>query len=162
MSIFVSNVSYAYAGKMPTLDNVSTHFRSTELSFIAGSSGSGKTTLIRCINGLIPHRYSRGTMSGFVFLDGDRVLSLSLLQVAERVGTVMQDPARQMVATHAMDEIAFGLENLAQKSARELRRTQINSASAICLTARPRHLAAASNRKSPSPVCLSCGLLRCC
>ncbi len=113
MSILVSGLSFGYSTDAPVLKDVSIEFRAAELTFLTGASGSGKTTLMRCINGLIPHRCAHGIISGCVIIAGHPVRSLTLLEISAHVGTVMQDPERQMVATTAMDEIAFGLENLA-------------------------------------------------
>ncbi len=78
---------------------------------VAGSSGCGKTTLARCINGLIPRSYG-GTRQGNVLLNGKEVAEMSLVQVAQVVGTLLQDPERQIVASNVYNEIAFGPENL--------------------------------------------------
>ena len=112
MNISVSGLCYSYDAQEPVLKDVTTHFLTGELSFLSGATGSGKTTLMRCINGLIPHRFKRGRLSGSVLLDGQIAQGRSLMELSLRVGTVMQNPDRQMVATHAMDEIAFGPENL--------------------------------------------------
>ncbi len=122
MTIDVVNLSCAYSDQRPVLRNVSAQFKSGELAFVAGASGSGKTTLMRCINGLIPHRYPDGALAGGVTLDDQSVASLSLLQVSRRVGTVQQNPERQIVATDVEDELAFGLENLALPRAEILAR----------------------------------------
>ena len=78
---------------------------------IAGSSGCGKTTLARCINGLIPRSYG-GKREGQVFLNGKDVAEIPLAEVAQIVGTLLQDPERQIVASNVYNEIAFGPENL--------------------------------------------------
>lgn len=78
---------------------------------MAGSSGCGKTTLARCINGLIPHSY-KGERAGSVRLYGREVTDLPLAEVSQTVGTLLQDPERQIVASSVVNEIAFGPENL--------------------------------------------------
>ena len=113
MSIRIDQLTCAYRDQRPVLRDVSTRFESGKLAFVAGASGSGKTTLMRCINGLIPHRYPDGALTGAVWLDDQRVADLTLMQVSRRVGTVLQDTERQLVATDVEDELAFGLENLA-------------------------------------------------
>ena len=113
MSIHVEHLTCAYRDQRPVLRDVTTRFESGKLAFVAGASGSGKTTLMRCINGLIPHRYPDGALTGAVLLDDQRVANLTLMQVSRRVGTVLQDTERQLVATDVEDELAFGLENVA-------------------------------------------------
>ncbi len=93
------------------LDNVSLELKQGELLLIAGSSGCGKTTLARCINGLIPRSY-RGERSGKVLLYGREVSDMPIPEMAQVVGTLLQDPERQIVASNVFNEIAFGPENL--------------------------------------------------
>ena len=112
MDVTVSNLSYRYDSRL-VLADVSATFRTRQLSLLTGNSGSGKTTLLRCINGLIPHRYTQGELSGAVLLNGQPTAGQSLLDLSRQVGTVLQEPVRQMVATHVRGEIAFALENLA-------------------------------------------------
>jgi len=82
-----------------------------ELLLIAGASGCGKTTLIRCINGLIPRSY-KGELEGRIVLHGEETAAKSLAQISQAVGTVLQDPERQILGTKVYAEVAFGLENL--------------------------------------------------
>jgi energy-coupling factor transporter ATP-binding protein EcfA2 len=82
-----------------------------ELLLVAGTSGCGKTTLIRCINGLIPSSY-KGELGGHVLLYGQDTAGLSLSRTSQIVGTVLQDPERQILGAHVSTEVAFGLENL--------------------------------------------------
>jgi energy-coupling factor transport system ATP-binding protein len=76
------------------------------------ASGCGKTTLARCINGLIPRSY-KGELTGKILINGAEVQSLSLARISQLVGTVLQDPERQILGTKVANEVAFGLENLA-------------------------------------------------
>lgn len=78
---------------------------------IAGSSGCGKTTLMRCINGLIPHTY-HGEMSGDIRLYGQSVKTMELVDISQKVGTLLQDPERQILGSYVLNEVAFGLESL--------------------------------------------------
>ena len=82
-----------------------------EVLLVAGPSGCGKSTLIRAINGLIPHSYS-GELSGSVRIDGRPTTDLRLREIARTVGTVLQDPAKQIVGATVEAELAFGPENL--------------------------------------------------
>ena len=113
MTIEITGLTYTYANRAaPALRDVNATFHAGEVTLIAGKSGSGKTTLIRCINGLIPNAYKNGTLVGAIRCFGESTVGLPLAQLAQRVGTVMQDPDKQIVATRVFNEIAFGLENL--------------------------------------------------
>ena len=95
----------------PALRNINLSFSSGEVALIAGASGCGKTTLIRCINGLIPHSY-RGEKSGRIIANGKDLAPLKLAEISQMIGTVLQDPERQILGTKVINEVAFGLENL--------------------------------------------------
>jgi energy-coupling factor transporter ATP-binding protein EcfA2 len=60
---------------------------------------------------LIPHSYS-GELSGRVRIDGRPTTDLRLRDIALTVGTVLQDPAKQIVGATVEAELAFGPENL--------------------------------------------------
>ncbi|HLI90321.1 MAG TPA: ABC transporter ATP-binding protein [Ktedonobacteraceae bacterium] len=82
-----------------------------ELMLIAGPSGCGKSTLLKCLNGLIPHSFS-GILNGEIRIEGRVTLGLSLRELARHVGTMLQDPDKQILGTTVEQEIAFGMENL--------------------------------------------------
>lgn len=93
------------------IENINFDLQPGELKLIVGASGSGKTTLMRCINGLIPRSY-RGELHGTIELFGRDIRGFSMAQLAQTVGTLLQDPERQIVTSYVRNEIAFGLENL--------------------------------------------------
>jgi energy-coupling factor transporter ATP-binding protein EcfA2 len=95
----------------PALRDVSFSLAPGEVLLVAGPSGCGKSTLIRAINGLIPHAYS-GELAGEVRLNGVSTGKLRLREIALTVGTLLQDPAKQIVGSTTEAELAFGPENL--------------------------------------------------
>jgi energy-coupling factor transporter ATP-binding protein EcfA2 len=108
----IENLSFRYQRREEyALQNLSFTVQPGEVLLIAGASGCGKTTLMRCINGLIPRTY-HGEMSGEIRLFGKPVASLSMPELSQQVGTILQDPERQIVASYVLNEVAFGLENL--------------------------------------------------
>jgi energy-coupling factor transport system ATP-binding protein len=110
--LVIENLSFQYRTRPePAIENISFELKEGELLLIAGSSGCGKTTLARCINGLIPRSY-RGTRNGRVLLHGKDVAEMQIADVSQVVGTLLQDPERQIVASNVYNEIAFGPENL--------------------------------------------------
>lgn len=116
--LVIENLSFQYRSRpVPAIQDISLTLNHGEMLLIAGSSGCGKTTLARCVNGLIPRSYG-GTRSGKVLLHGLEVSEMTLVQVAQVVGTLLQDPERQIVASNVYNEIAFGPENLGLPRAR--------------------------------------------
>ena len=110
--LVIENLSFKYRTRPElAIENISFELKQGELLLIAGSSGCGKTTLARSINGLIPRSY-RGERSGKVLLHGKEVADLKIAEMAQVVGTLLQDPERQIVASNVYNEIAFGPENL--------------------------------------------------
>ena len=110
--ISVENVSFRYRDREElAIQDISFTASKGEILLIAGASGCGKTTLIRCINGLIPRSY-KGELAGRVLVQGEEAGAWKLSQISQRVGTVLQDPERQILGTKVLSEVAFGLENL--------------------------------------------------
>jgi energy-coupling factor transport system ATP-binding protein len=108
----VEDLGFQYrSGRGQAIRDVRFHAAAGELLLVAGPSGCGKSTLLRCINGLIPRSY-KGELTGRVLLQGRPAGELSLAQTARLVGTVLQDPEKQIVASYVTEEVAFGPENL--------------------------------------------------
>ena len=97
----------------PAIQDLSLTVQPGEVLLVAGPSGCGKSTLIRAINGLIPHAY-RGEQQGVVRVEGRSVAELRMRDISLVVGTMLQDPSRQIVGSTVEAELAFGPENLGQ------------------------------------------------
>ncbi|HEV8516922.1 MAG TPA: ABC transporter ATP-binding protein [Candidatus Limnocylindrales bacterium] len=95
----------------PAIRDVSLAIGPGEILLVAGPSGGGKSTLVRAINGLIPHAYP-GELRGSVRIEGRPTTDLRLRDIALSVGTVLQDPAKQILGATVETELAFGPENL--------------------------------------------------
>ena len=95
----------------PAITDLSLTVSPGQVILVAGPSGCGKSTLIRAINGLIPHAYP-GELSGAVRVEGRATTELKLRDIARTVGTVLQDPAKQIVGATVESELAFGPENM--------------------------------------------------
>jgi len=93
------------------IEDISFSLPAGELMLIAGPSGCGKSTLLKCLNGLIPHSY-HGILSGEIQLEGRSIKGFTLRDLAQLVGTMLQDPDKQIIASTVEQEIAFGMENL--------------------------------------------------
>src|SRR5512141_3232522 len=110
--LVVENLSFRYRDRQgAAIHDISFEAKPGEVLLIAGASGCGKTTLVRCINGLIPRSY-KGEMSGRVLVFGEETTTWKLSQISQKIGTVLQDPERQILGTKVVNEVAFGLENL--------------------------------------------------
>ena len=112
LPLVVDNLTFRYRRRTePAIENISFSSTPVRVMLIAGSSGCGKTTLMRCINGLIPHTY-HGEMSGDIRLYGQSVKTMELADISQKVGTLLQDPERQILGSYVLNEVAFGLESL--------------------------------------------------
>jgi energy-coupling factor transport system ATP-binding protein len=102
-------VKYLSTGETAITD-VSMQVYPGQLILLAGSSGSGKSTVMRVLNGLVPHSY-RAEITGEVAIGGRDARELSVRDISSSVGTLLQNPARQVVGHSVVADIAFGLEN---------------------------------------------------
>jgi len=109
--IAFENFSFQYRAQAePTLRDIDLTIYEGEIVLIAGPSGSGKSTLAHCINGLAPKLYP-GTMMGSLRILGREQREMSIYDISEMVGTVLQDPDGQFVGLTVGEDIAFRLEN---------------------------------------------------
>ncbi|WP_458120757.1 ABC transporter ATP-binding protein [Paenibacillus sp. Z6-24] len=114
--------SFQYrAQSEPTLHHINLTIYEGEKVLIVGPSGSGKSTLSHCMNGLIPFFY-QGEMSGSLQIGGQESRELSIAELSDRVGTVLQDPDGQFVGLTVAEDIAFKLENDRVPQAEMIRR----------------------------------------
>jgi energy-coupling factor transport system ATP-binding protein len=111
-ALVIEKLSFRYRDRETTaIRNISFCANRGEILLIAGASGCGKTTLIRAINGLIPRSY-KGEVTGRILLHGEDPADWSLSKISQMIGTVLQDPERQILGSKVLHEVAFGLENL--------------------------------------------------
>ena len=112
LPLVLEDISFRYRDRQgAAIEHISFETDPGEILLIAGASGCGKTTLIRAVNGLIPRSY-KGELTGRVLVFGEDTTGWKLSQISQNVGTVLQDPERQILGTTVLHEVAFGLENL--------------------------------------------------
>lgn len=110
--LVIEELTFRYRSREETaIRDINLSIEPAQVVLIAGASGCGKTTLARCINGLIPRSY-KGELKGKILIKGQDTSDLSLARISQMVGTVLQDPERQILGTMVRNEVAFGLENL--------------------------------------------------
>lgn len=109
--IELKNITFSYEGRdQGGLHDINLTVKDGECILLCGRSGCGKTTITRLVNGLIPRFYA-GELTGQVVIDGKDIADLTMYEIAEKVGSVFQNPRTQFFNTDSDSEIAFGLEN---------------------------------------------------
>jgi len=102
------DVRYTYPGGVEAIKGISFHIRPGEKVALVGPNGSGKSTLLQMCNGMI--RPNSGTI-----LIGNTPIkynSRSLRDIRRRVGFVLQNSDRQIIAPTVYQDVAFGPTNL--------------------------------------------------
>lgn len=121
-AIALDDVSFSYASTPDTttldttknqslaLDHINLKITAGEFVGVIGPSGAGKSTLAAVLSGAVPH-HTHGTLYGATLIQGQDTCDVSLTDISQQVGSVLQDIDSQMVASVVEDEILFGLEN---------------------------------------------------
>jgi energy-coupling factor transporter ATP-binding protein EcfA2 len=109
--IDIEKVSFTYSGEgRCVLKNLDLHIATGECVLLCGQSGCGKTTVTKLVNGLIPH-FIAGRLDGKVVVAGMDVATTEMYQLAQKIGSVFQNPKSQFFNIDSDSELAFGLEN---------------------------------------------------
>ena len=107
--IELRSFGFSYDDAPPLFTGVDLVVDAGELALVVGATGTGKSTLLRAMNGLVP-RFTGGTMSGDVLVDGRSTRVVEPRDLAGTVGYVGQNPAQGFVTAHVESELAFGME----------------------------------------------------
>ena len=107
----------------PTLRNIDLTIHKGERIIIVGASGCGKSTMVHCLNGLIPFSYP-GKQEGSLKILGEEASELSIFELSQSVGTVLQDTDGQFIGMTVLEDIAFALENDCVPQEEMLKRTR--------------------------------------
>lgn len=102
------DVRYRYPRGMEAVCGISFHIRKEEKIALVGPNGAGKSTLLKMFNGMI--RPDSGLMLFANQPIGYDTASLRMLR--KRVGFVLQNPDRQIIAPTVYQDVAFGPTNL--------------------------------------------------
>jgi energy-coupling factor transport system ATP-binding protein len=108
--IELRGVGFRY-GDEAVLRDVDLVIEEGELVVVSGRTGVGKSTLLGVLTGLVP-RFTGGTLSGDVLVDGRSVVHQPPRERAHVVGYVGQDPVAGFVTDTVEEELAYGMEQL--------------------------------------------------
>ena len=100
--IKIENLSFAYEDHN-ILENISLEINKGEIISILGPNGAGKTTLAKLMCGFLRPQ------DGKIFVDGLDTKDLSIKEIADKVGFILQNPNAMISKTMIFDELAFGL-----------------------------------------------------
>ncbi len=102
------DIRYRYPRGMEAIRGISFHIRKGEKIALVGPNGAGKSTLLLMFNGMVQPD------SGTMLFDNEpiRYEKESLQKLRKRVGFVLQNPDRQIIAPTVYQDVAFGPTNL--------------------------------------------------
>ncbi|MCL2209335.1 MAG: energy-coupling factor ABC transporter ATP-binding protein [Treponema sp.] len=88
-----------------SISNINFTVYENDFLAITGKNGCGKTTLLKNIAGLL----RPGT--GDIFIRGKNTKELSVCDISENIGFVMQNPDNQLFTDSVYNEVSFSLKN---------------------------------------------------
>ncbi|MDO4488598.1 MAG: ABC transporter ATP-binding protein [Eubacteriales bacterium] len=112
-----SHVSFAYPGRRKTTKDVSFSVHKGEMLSIVGTNGAGKSTLAKLICGFV------NPLEGSFKLGNTDLCKLSIKEIADHVGYVMQNPNQMISKPMIRDEVALGLKLRGVSEEEQKRRT---------------------------------------
>jgi len=104
LGLEIRDIHFRYAKKGPeALKGISFSVAPGECVGLVGKNGSGKSTMAKCICGFVLPD------SGAVYYRGQDLAALSIMERAEKIGYVMQNPNQMISSPMIFDEVALGL-----------------------------------------------------
>jgi energy-coupling factor transport system ATP-binding protein len=95
-------VSYSY-GKEEVLKDISFSIRKGEKVAFVGKNGAGKSTMAKLICGI------ERPLKGSIYINGQDYLTLSIKEIGEKIGFVMQNPNQMLVKNFIKEEVELAL-----------------------------------------------------
>ena len=105
-TLLINEVTYSYdtsVNSEDVLQDISFSVRKGERVALIGKNGAGKSTMARLICGI--GRPKKGT----IFIDGEDYGRLSVKEIGEKIGYVMQNPNQMLVKDIIKDEVQLAL-----------------------------------------------------
>lgn len=99
----VNQLSFQYSIEKKLIDKLSFELLQGESLGIIGPNGCGKTTLLKLMLGIIK------PVSGTIYLEEKDISKMTLGEIGESIGYVMQSPERQLFMPTAAEEITYAL-----------------------------------------------------
>ena len=100
----VDKLSFAYEKNNQILDDVNFSINKGEVVSIVGPNGAGKSSLAKLLCGFL-----RPT-AGQIILNNIDTINLSIKEIAENIGYVLQNPNAMISKTNVKEEVGFGLK----------------------------------------------------
>ncbi len=97
-----SHVTFSYE-RRKALEDVSFDIHRGEKIAIVGKNGAGKSTMAKLLCGIIR------PSSGEIFINGTNYLSMSIREIGQKIGYVMQNPNQMIVKDIIADEVRLAL-----------------------------------------------------
>ena len=107
----LASVTHSYPDGPPVVRDITFTIREGEFVVLLGKNGSGKTTIAKHLSGLLV------PTQGQVFFKGQELSRLPLVQIAQEVSYVFQNPDHQLFADTVEAEVAFGPRNIGVSAA---------------------------------------------
>jgi cobalt/nickel transport system ATP-binding protein len=139
------DVRYRYPRGREAICGISFHFRRGEKIALVGPNGAGKSTLLQMFNGMIRPD------TGIMLFDNEQIQydTASLRQLRRRVGFVLQNPDRQIIAPTVYQDVAFGPTNLGydEPAVRQTVATALRHVGLVGFERRPPHQLSGGEKK---------------
>lgn len=121
--IKIENLTFSYE-RENILENLSLEIDKGEIISILGPNGAGKSTLAKLMCGFLRPD------SGKIILAGKDSKDLSIKEIADKVGFILQNPNAMISKTMIFDEVAFGLR--VRGVAEDVIKKKVHDALEIC------------------------------
>jgi len=139
------DIRYRYPRGREAIRGISFHFRRGEKIALVGPNGAGKSTLLQMFNGMLRPD------SGMMLFDNrpmeyDRA---DLRELRRKVGFVLQNPDRQIIAPTVYQDVAFGPVNLgySEQEVKEAVTTALRHVGLAGFERRPPHQLSGGEKK---------------